>query len=51
MEVIHHTGSDAPYVKVAGACPACHNNTCSDCHHHGSTRTDCTNAPATRVTF
>jgi len=50
MEVIHHTGTDAPY-DADSKCSSCHDNTCSDCHHHGSIRTDCDNLPTTRVTF
>lgn len=50
MEIIHHTGTDAPY-NPDKQCAICHANTCSDCHHHGSTRTDCDYTPTTRVTF
>jgi hypothetical protein len=58
FEYIHHnSGTDRPYTQTS--CGGCHGSgggcpptmTCSNCHFHGSSRTDCDYAPATRRTF
>ncbi|MEW6328189.1 MAG: cytochrome c3 family protein [Thermodesulfobacteriota bacterium] len=58
FEYIHHNAAtDRAYIQVScgdchgsgGACPP--TITCSNCHFHGSSRTDCDYAPTTRRTF
>lgn len=58
FEDIHHNaGTDRPYTQTS--CGSCHSSgggcpptmTCTNCHFHGSSRTDCDYAPATRRTF
>ncbi len=58
FEYIHHNvGTDRPYTQMS--CGGCHSSgggcpptmTCTNCHFHGSSRTDCDYAPTTRRTF
>jgi len=50
---IHHNSStDRPYTEQK--CSRCHGGypiTCSECHYHGSSKSDCNYTPETRTTF
>ena len=57
-EAVHHCAGDYPYNQ--SMCGPCHGGggggtanpiNCSNCHYHGSSRTDCDYAPTTRRTF